>query len=41
MIEPAVRLPLTPLSDRYYDTVREALSDAGIALPLRMVEKRA
>ncbi|MEK6244482.1 MAG: 4-hydroxy-tetrahydrodipicolinate synthase [Pseudomonadota bacterium] len=41
MIEPGLRLPMTPLSDRYYDTVREALSDAGIALPLRMVEKRA
>jgi hypothetical protein len=32
---------MTPMSDRYCDTVREALSDAGIALPLRMVEKRA
>jgi 4-hydroxy-tetrahydrodipicolinate synthase len=41
MIEPGLRLPMTPLSDRYYDTVRGALSDAGIALPLRMVEKRA
>jgi len=41
MIEPGLRLPMTPLSDRYYDTVREALSDAGVALPLRMVEKRA
>ena len=41
MIEPGLRLPMTPLTDRYYDTVREALSDAGIALPLRMVEKRA
>ncbi|MSQ88338.1 MAG: 4-hydroxy-tetrahydrodipicolinate synthase [Betaproteobacteria bacterium] len=40
-IEPGLRLPMTPLSDRYYDTLREALSDAGIALPLRMVEKRA
>ena len=40
-IEPGLRLPMTPLADRYYDTVREALSDAGIALPLRMVEKRA
>ena len=41
MIEPGLRLPMTPLSDRCYDTVREALSDAGIALPLRVVEKRA
>ena len=41
MIEPGLRLPMTPLSERYYDTVREALSDAGIALPLRVVEKRA
>jgi len=41
MIEPGLRLPMTPLSDRYYDTVREALSNAGIALPLRVVEKRA
>jgi 4-hydroxy-tetrahydrodipicolinate synthase len=41
MIEPGLRLPMTPLSDRHYDAVREALSDAGIALPLRMVEKRA
>ena len=41
MIEPGLRLPMTPLSDRYCDAVREALSDAGIALPLRMVEKRA
>jgi len=40
-IEPGLRLPMTPLTDRHYDTVREALSDAGIALPLRMVEKRA
>ena len=41
MIEPGLRLPMTPLTDRHYDKVREALSDAGIALPLRMVEKRA
>jgi 4-hydroxy-tetrahydrodipicolinate synthase len=41
LIEPGLRLPLVPLSDRYYDTVREALSEAGVALPLRMVEKRA
>ena len=41
LIEPGLRLPLVPLSDRYYDTVREALSEAGVVLPLRMVEKRA
>ena len=41
MIEPGLRLPMTPLSDSCYDAVREALSSAGIALPLRVVEKRA
>jgi 4-hydroxy-tetrahydrodipicolinate synthase len=41
MIGAGLRLPMTPLSDRYYDTVREALAEAGVALPLRMVEKRA
>src|SRR5882672_7013483 len=29
LIEPGLRLPLVPLSDRCYDTVREALSEAG------------
>jgi 4-hydroxy-tetrahydrodipicolinate synthase len=41
LIEAGLRLPLAPLSDKYYDTVREALSEAGIVLPLRVVEKRA
>jgi len=41
MIEGGLRLPLSPLSDHCYDTVREALAEAGIALPLRVVEKRA
>jgi len=41
MIEPGLRLPMTPLSDRHCDAVREALSEAGVSLPLRMVEKRA
>jgi 4-hydroxy-tetrahydrodipicolinate synthase len=41
LIEPGLRLPLVPLSERCYDAVREALADAGVALPLRMVEKRA
>ena len=41
MIECGLRLPLTPLAERFYETVREALVEAGIALPLRVVEKRA
>jgi len=41
MIEPGLRLPLVPLSERFHDTVREALAEAGVVLPLRMVEKRA
>jgi 4-hydroxy-tetrahydrodipicolinate synthase len=41
MIEPGLRLPLVPLSERCHDAVREALAEAGIALPLRVVEKRA
>jgi len=41
LIEPGLRLPLVPLSERCYDAVREALAEAGIALPLRVVEKRA
>jgi 4-hydroxy-tetrahydrodipicolinate synthase len=41
LIEPGQRLPMTPLSERFHDTVREALAEAGIVLPLRMVEKRA
>ena len=41
LIEPGLRLPLVPLSDRFHDAVREALADAGIVLPLRMVEKSA
>ncbi len=41
-IEAGLRLPMTPLAERFHDTVREALAEAGIALPgLRMVEKRA
>jgi len=40
-IEPGLRLPLVPLAEKFHDTVREALADAGIVLPLRMVEKRA
>jgi 4-hydroxy-tetrahydrodipicolinate synthase len=41
LIEGGLRLPLSPLSERCYDTVREALAEAGVALPLRVVEKRA
>ncbi len=41
LIEAGLRLPLAPLSEEYYDTVREALAEAGVVLPLRMVEKRA
>ena len=41
MIEPGLRLPLVPLSEKFHGTVREALAEAGVALPLRVVEKRA
>jgi len=42
MIEPGLRLPLSPLADRFHQTVREALHEAGISLPgLRVVEGRA
>ncbi|MBI5040405.1 MAG: 4-hydroxy-tetrahydrodipicolinate synthase [Gammaproteobacteria bacterium] len=30
MIPPGIRLPLTPLSERYHETVRDALRQAGI-----------
>jgi len=41
MIEPGLRLPLSPLSDKLHQTVREALHEAGVALPgLRVVERR-
>jgi 4-hydroxy-tetrahydrodipicolinate synthase len=41
MIEAGVRLPMTPLAERFHEAVREALAESGIALPLRVVEKRA
>ena len=42
MIEPGLRLPLSPLAERFHQTLREALHDAGISLPgLRVVEGRA
>jgi 4-hydroxy-tetrahydrodipicolinate synthase len=41
-IEPGLRLPLAPLSEKFHQVVREALHEAGIALPgLRVVEGRA
>jgi len=41
MIEHGLRLPLAPLSEKFHQTVREALHEAGIALPgLRVVEGR-
>jgi len=41
LIEPGLRLPLSPLADRFHDTVREALHEAGINLPgLRVIERR-
>ncbi|HTN28647.1 MAG TPA: 4-hydroxy-tetrahydrodipicolinate synthase [Burkholderiales bacterium] len=41
LIENGMRLPMTQLAERFHETVREALAEAGIALPLRIVEKRA
>jgi len=41
LIESGLRLPMVPLTERSHDAVREAMNEAGIALPLRMVEKRA
>jgi dihydrodipicolinate synthase/N-acetylneuraminate lyase len=41
LIESGLRLPLSPLSEKFHQTVREALHEAGIALPgLRVVEGR-
>jgi len=40
-IEHGLRLPLAPLAEKFHQTVREALHEAGIALPgLRVVEGR-
>jgi 4-hydroxy-tetrahydrodipicolinate synthase len=42
LMPPGLRLPLSPLSDKFHEAVREALHEAGIALPgLRVVEGRA
>jgi 4-hydroxy-tetrahydrodipicolinate synthase len=41
LIEGGLRLPLVPLTERSHEAVREALAEAGVALPLRVVEKRA
>jgi 4-hydroxy-tetrahydrodipicolinate synthase len=41
LIESGLRLPMVPLTERSYEAVLEAMNEAGIALPLRMVEKRA
>src|SRR5881394_430881 len=41
LIEGGLRLPMVPLTERSHNAVREALAEAGVALPLRMVEKRA
>jgi len=41
-IDDGIRLPMVPLSEKFHEAVREALHEAGIALPgLRVVEKRA
>jgi 4-hydroxy-tetrahydrodipicolinate synthase len=41
MIEHGLRLPLSPLADKFHQTVREALQESGIALPgLRVVQGR-
>src|SRR5579862_2058040 len=40
-VEAGLRLPMTPLGEQFHETVRQALADAGVVLPLRMVEKRA
>jgi 4-hydroxy-tetrahydrodipicolinate synthase len=42
MMAAGLRLPMTPLSDRFHQMVREALHEAGVSLPgLRVVEGRA
>ena len=42
MMEAGLRLPMTPLSEKFHQPVREALHEAGVSLPgLRVVEGRA
>jgi len=42
MIDAGLRLPLSPLAEKFHQAVREALHEAGISLPgLRVVEGRA
>ena len=42
MMAAGLRLPMTPLSDRFHQAVREALHEAGVSLPgLRVIEGRA
>jgi 4-hydroxy-tetrahydrodipicolinate synthase len=42
LIDGGLRLPMTPLAERYHESLREALHEAGINLPgLRIVEGRA
>jgi 4-hydroxy-tetrahydrodipicolinate synthase len=42
LAEYGLRLPLAPLSEKFHDSVREALHEAGIVLPgLRVVEGRS
>jgi len=42
LIDEGIRLPMVPLSQRFHETLRDALHEAGVALPgLRVVEKRA
>jgi 4-hydroxy-tetrahydrodipicolinate synthase len=41
LIEGGMRLPMSPLAEKFHQTVREALHEAGISLPgLRVVEGR-
>ncbi len=43
LVAGGLRLPMTPLSEKFHDTVREALDEAGVAVPqagLRVVEGR-
>ena len=41
MMAPGLRLPLSPLAEKFHQPLREALHEAGIALPgLRVVEGR-